>query len=162
MHIHIRKLNKSSVKENDIKEVAKLMFELYKRWDEIDPIDKINKRWFCSKRHHDYLKGLLRNKDCIHLVAEDKGRIVGYIFAYVEQRQLFLKKVGYISELYVLPGYRGSGLGKALVARVISWFKLHRLAWFTVSTHSLDEQANTFWQSRKFKEFNKVFKLKAG
>ena len=152
----IGKLNKE-----DIKELAILMFELYKKWDKIDPIDRVDKKWFCSREHYAYIYKLLKDKNCLVLIAEENKKIVGYIISFIQERQPFLKKVGYISETYTLPSMRGKGIAKQLVKYTFDWFKKYNLSWYVVSTHSLDKEANSFWKNKGFKEFNKVLKKKS-
>ena len=152
----IRKL-----KKGDIKEFSVLMLELYKKWDKIDPLDKIDKKWFCSKKQYSYVEKLMKKKNNVIFVAEDNNKLVGYLMANVELRKPFHQKAGYIAETFTLPRHRGKGVAKKLVAEAFRWFKKHKLKWYIVGTHSMDREANSFWHKRGFKEFNKILKLKA-
>ena len=143
----------------DVKEISELMLKLYLKWDKIDPIDKIDKSWFCSKKHYDYIHKLMKDKNCLILTAKEDDKIVSYLIAFVKERQPFLQKVGDISETFTLPSYRGKGAANKLTEEAFKWFKKNKLQWFTVSTHSLDEEAIAFWKKRGFSEFNKNFKL---
>ncbi|MFC1723500.1 GNAT family N-acetyltransferase [Nanoarchaeota archaeon] len=149
----------TELKEDEIKQVAPLMLELYKRWDAMDPIDKIDESWFLSEKHHRYLNKLIDDPKCLFLVCKT-DKIVGYAIALIEERMPFLQKVGYISETFVLEEMRGKSVGKSFVKEILKWFKTNKLAWYTVSTHSEDTQANGFWEHMGFKEFNKHFKMK--
>lgn len=155
MYIKIRKL-----KKEDIKEVSKLVFNLYKKWDKIDPIDKIDKKWFCSDKHYVYLRKLIKNKNNLFLVAQVDNKIAGYLLARVRERAPFLQKVGDISETYIDPKYSRKGIGSSLTKIAFDWVKKNRFNWITVSTHSLDKEAIYFWESKGFKEFNKDFKIR--
>ena len=66
-----------------------------------------------------------------------------------------------MSEIFITPNGRRKGCGKMLVKKAIGWFKENCLDWYTVSTHSLDKEAISFWESMGFKEYNKFFKMKA-
>lgn len=150
----IRKL-----KNEEIKEISPLMLALYEKWDKIDPIDKINKDWFCSNKQYNYLKKILIDKRKLFIVAEENKKIIGYLLAEIEEREPFLQKVGYIAETYINPNFRGKGVGSALFKEAINWFDKKKIKWKTVSTHSLDDEAISFWERKGFKEFNKTFKL---
>lgn len=152
----IRKLKKGGIKEFSV-----LMFELYKKWDKIDPIDKIDKKWFFSKKQYSYVEKLMKKKNNLILVAEENNKLVGYIMANVEERKPFHQRAGYIAETYIKPEYRGKGIAKKLVAEAFRWFERYNLKWYIVGTHSLDKEANSFWKRAGFKEFNKILKLKA-
>jgi ribosomal protein S18 acetylase RimI-like enzyme len=149
------------LENKDLKEFGRLMFELYNKWDHMDPIDKIDKSWFCSNKHHNFVKKLMKKNNCRILVYEKDQKIVAYLTAFIEERQPFLKKVGYISETYTSKEFRGQGIGKQLVKETFKWFRKNKLEWFTVSTHSKDKEANSFWKKRGFVEFNKNFKMKS-
>lgn len=150
----IRKL-----KNEEVKEIAPLMLYLYEKWDEIDPIDKIDKKWFLSNKQYSYLKKILEDKNKLFLVAEENNKLIGYLLAEIEERKPFLQKAGYIAETYAIPESRGKGVGTALFRKAIEWFEKNKLNWIMVGTHSLDEEAISFWEGRGFKEFNKFFKL---
>jgi ribosomal protein S18 acetylase RimI-like enzyme len=146
--------------KQDIKDFAVLMLELYSKWDKIDPIDKINKDWFCSKKHYSYIHKLIKDRNCLILIAKESNNIVSYLIAFIKERQPFLQKVGDIAEAYTIPEYRKKGIVNTLTESAFDWFKKNKIKWFTVSTHSLDKEAISFWKKRGFVEFNKNFKLR--
>lgn len=152
-------MNIRKLKNGEVKEIAPLMLSLYEKWDEIDPIDKINKKWFSSNKQYNYLKKMLMDKNKLFFVAEEDNKIIGYLLAEIEERKPFLQKAGYIAETYTKPSFRGKGIGSALFKKAIGWFDKKKIKWIMVSTHSLDNEAISFWQGRGFKEFNKFFKL---
>lgn len=149
------------LRKEDIKEIAPLMLDLYKKWDKIDPIDRIDKGWFCSNKHYNYLRKIINDRKHLFLVVEIDKKIVAYLLAKFEKRKPFLQKTGYIAETYTNFKYRGNGIASALLKRVFVWFKKNNLRWLVVETHSIDQGAISFWQNRGFEEFNKCFKLKS-
>ncbi len=156
--ITIRKL-----KREEASKIGPLMLDLYKKWDDIDPIDEIDKSWFFSKGQEKYVQEILDDKNKLILVAVlDESEIVGYVSAEIENRKPFLKKVGYIDEAYVKPGYRGEGIASELLTKIFEWFDEREITWITLETNSFDEQAISFWENQGFEEFNKFFKLKKG
>jgi len=110
--------------------------------------------------HKERILGFLNSKTKRLYVALFAKKIVGYLKAEILEREPFLQKVGYISETYIVPQYRGKMTGTKLVKLSLEWFKESGLNWTTVSTHSLDKQAINFWGKQGYREFNKFFKMK--
>ena len=148
------------LKESEVNLIIPLMKSLYKKWDKIDPIDRIDGDWFSSTGCLDYLRNIISDKNKSFLVVFEDNKIIGYLFAEIETRKPFLQKTGYLAELYVLPDYRGSGLGSELFKKAMDWFNKKDIKRVTVGTHSFDDEAISFWESKGFVEFNKSFKLK--
>ncbi len=146
--------------EDDAKLIMKFELKLFRKWDLMDPIDKIDESWFNSENH---LERTLRTiKDFskrIFLVFEGE-KCAGYLKAEIKEREPFLKKTGYISETYILEGYRNRHIATLLLDKAIEWFRKNNISWTTVSTHSLDREAVRFWEKKGYKEYNKFFKRK--
>ncbi|MBW2992290.1 GNAT family N-acetyltransferase [Candidatus Woesearchaeota archaeon] len=153
----IRKAN-----TKDISQLKKMKKDLFITWDKIDPMDKLDKKWFLSKDSDDYMKKLIDRKDAIYLVAEEKGVIIGFIYGFIEKRDpcLLDKKTGFIDELYIEPEYRKKGLAKKLTNAVLKWFKSKNLRWSVVCTHAMDKPANSYWKNTGFEDFNIKYKIK--
>lgn len=64
-------------------------------------------------------------KHGIMLIAEEGGKAVGWAFAHDHHAELFVVEAernhGYLAELYVAPGARGKGLGRALIEGCETW-----------------------------------------
>ncbi len=58
-------------------------------------------------------------------IAEQGGNPVGWAFAYEEHGELFIaepeRRHGFLAEIYVVPGARGAGHGKALIEACEGW-----------------------------------------
>ena len=148
------------LKESEVTLVMPLMKSLYKKWDKIDLIDKIEGGWFSSAEGLDYLKNIIFNKNKLLLVVFEDNKIIGYLLAEIEIRKPFLQKTGYLAELFILQNYRNDSQGSDLFKKAIDWFDKKNIKWVTVGTHSFDSGAISFWESKGFVEFNKSFKLK--
>ena len=149
-----------AAKLEDIQQLMKLEMSLFNKWDELDPIDKVNIDWFSSESHRKHLTSVLEDSKNKIFVLVDKQNIVGYVKAHLFCREPFLEKVGYISDLFVENSYRSQGIGKKLVEEAIKWFKQKNLKWTTTSTHLLDSKAINFWKKRGYEEFNTYFKMR--
>ena len=58
---------------------------------------------------------------CRCWVTEADGRIVGYALTFSTYSTFRTRRGVWLEDLYVTPSHRGCGLGKALLAHVISW-----------------------------------------
>jgi len=64
------------------------------------------------------LKALITEENALLLVAEINGRVIGYIHGEIITHLLFAGREMYISEVFVMEKYRGSGVGRALVSAI--------------------------------------------
>ena len=106
----------SRAEESDIKELVEVYLKGYKGLEEY------------SYTHPDdvqaYLNWLFRRDAAGIWVAEENGRIVGFVASdgnWFSKREG--KVVGAIHELIVLPEYRNKGIGKALVEKALEYFR---------------------------------------
>ena len=72
-----------------------------------------------------FLVSMLGDPDCLVLVAEHSGDVVGYVFAEVEA--ISWKELrgpsGFYSDLFVHDRMRGQGAGRALLTEAIAWIR---------------------------------------
>ncbi len=74
----------------------------------------------------EWMKRKLAKENAFLFVAEYDGKIVGYIFGWIERRSKNYwktSKYGYICDLFVKEEYRKKGIGKALLKEAEEWFK---------------------------------------
>ena len=147
-------------KDEDVKIIMKFELELFMKWDEIDPIDKIDKNWFGSKEHRNKIIKVISNPSKRIFLAFRNEVCSGYLKAEIIEREPFLKKVGYISEAYIVKNMRRKHIGSKLLNKALEWFKENDILYTTVSTHSKDIEAIDFWEKKDYVEYNKFFKRK--
>ena len=100
-----------------------------------------------------YLNWLFRRDVAGIWVAEEEGKIVGFIASdgnWFSKREG--KVVGAIHELVILPEYRNKGIGKALVEKVIEYFKSRGLDTAELWVGDKNTQALEFYKSLGFEE----------
>jgi len=100
-----------------------------------------------------YLNWLFRRDVAGIWVAEEDGKIVGFVASdgnWFSKREG--KVVGAIHELVILPEYRNKGIGKALVEKVIEYFKSRGLDTAELWVGDKNTQALEFYKSLGFEE----------
>ena len=133
-------------KKEDARIIMDFEFMLFKKWDSMDPIDKIDESWFKSKEHLKQTVNPINDASKRIFLAFENNKCLGYLKVEINEREPFLKKVGYVSETYVIEESRGMHVGSKLLDKALVWFKENNIAWTTVSTHSLDKEAIGFWE----------------
>jgi ribosomal protein S18 acetylase RimI-like enzyme len=149
-----------TAEKKDVKIVMEFEFELFQKWDRMDKIDMIDETWFNSNEHLKKTLKIIKDTSKQIFLAFEKNTCLGYLKAEISERELFLKKVGYVSEVYIITNARGKYVGSALLDKALEWFKKNNILWTTVSTHSKDVEAIGFWEKKGYKEYNKFFKMK--
>ena len=92
------------------------MIDLLKE-HEIPEICKIERECFSHPWSEQSLRESFAKPDAHFFVAREEQRIIGYISAEI------IIDEGYIMNIAVIPGFRGRGVGKALVRHMIEHFK---------------------------------------
>jgi|TARA_B100001971_G_C18167977_1_gene525386 hypothetical protein len=150
-----------TAKENDANVIMDFELTLFKKWDDMDPIDKIDENWFKSDDHMNRTLKFINDNSKKIFLAFEGDKCLGYLKAEINEREPFLKKVGYVSETYILEECRGKHIGTILLDKTLEWFKENNITWTIVSTHSMDKEAIGFWEKKGYKEYNKFLKMKA-
>ncbi len=112
--IAIRKAGK-----DEVKSLQNLNDEAFAENREYDPDLLLD--WAQSDKGKSYFTKLLNNQENCCLVAEDKGKLVGYIAAapkiIAHRRSKYIE----IQNLGVIPSYRQQGVGRRLMDTCIKW-----------------------------------------
>ena len=126
-----------AAKQNDATDVARLCLQLGYNTSKED----------CSSRQ----EMLSRDENSAVFVADVDGRVVGWIQLSVRlsiESGEFVEIVG----LVVDEGYRGRGVGRALVSQGEDWARARGQRTFRVRTNVVREDAPLFYRSMGFKE----------
>jgi ribosomal protein S18 acetylase RimI-like enzyme len=72
-----------------------------------------------------FLGEQMQDPDCVVLVADDDGRVTGYVYAAIEPLSWkeLRDECGYIHDLIVDPEQRGHGAGSALLEAACAWIR---------------------------------------
>jgi GNAT superfamily N-acetyltransferase len=84
------------------------------------------------------------------LVAEENGRIVGYVLGVVVDLvpEMFEQEAGgFLADIFVEEAYRGQGIGTALVNALTDWFRQKGLNHYEWHVAAGNTEALAFWSS---------------
>ncbi len=93
--------------------------------------------------------------DVIVLVADSGGEIVGFLIGMVRERTpVFVRsRHGYITDIYVDPGFRRRGVGRKLVEAAEEWFISQGLDHVRLQVSAANESGLAFWRSVGFGDY---------
>lgn len=105
----------------------------------------------------------LRKRGTAILVAEDGGRVVGFIELLLKRnaRVFKIRRYGYINSCVVEEKRRRSGIGRALVRGAITFFRREGISQIKLNTYSSNLPALEFWKNNGFGEISKMMIRKA-
>src|SRR3989344_9642689 len=107
-------------KKEDIESIHKLDRESTKYHKRFDAdFYTTSERWWKIKK--DSQLKAIKSPTNLVLVAESDGKIVGYIWGYIET--IMKHKIGKIQELIVTSKQRGKGIGTELIKKMLDFFK---------------------------------------
>ena len=148
-------------KPEEVGQIADLQQGLMLREKKIDPTYyDISK--YAKKRFVEFAKKKIKNRNSILLVATVDDKIVGYILGWVKERPpvFKLKRVGYISDCFMIKEFRWKGIGEKLVQRMLAWFKTKKLNYAELVVTSRNKLGLTVWKDLGFKEYRKIMRRK--
>ncbi|WP_265444169.1 GNAT family N-acetyltransferase [Acetivibrio straminisolvens] len=146
----------TEIKIYDIKQVAHLHNEL----DYYIQRETKDEYWDFGELTIDnagkYLEEFIDSEERKVIVAEDIGRIIGFIAGEIVKCHLpisSIRKVGYISGAYVLPEYRQKGVVKKLESEIVKFFKAKGLKYAELNFLSQNNIARKSWEALGYKVF---------
>ena len=143
----------------DIGQIADLQQGLMFHEKKIDPtFFDISKH--ARERFVEFAKKKIENRNSRLLVAVVGDKIVAYILGWVKERPPVykLKKVGYISDCFVMKKFRGKGIGEKLTQRMLAWFRTKKLNRVELVVTSRNKLGLTAWKNLGFEEYRKIMR----
>ena len=84
-------------------------------------------------------------------VAEDRGKLIGYIYGRVEKRpKMVLDMVGIIEDYFVEKPYRGKGISDKLWKRMMIWFRKKRCNRLELESYPGNKHAIELYHKKGF------------
>jgi len=153
------------IRKANLKDVTKIV-DLWKKFikypDEI--IIKNNKKvrpYFVKKKNavtlfRKYIQKNILSKDAIIHIAEVDGKPVGYSLSFIKNTiPIFkMKKIGYISDLFVKKEFRGMGISTKLKDEAIKWFKKKGMKHASIMVYTDNKFAHSIYKKWGFFDFH--------
>jgi len=100
-----------------------------------------------------FLESQLGDDDSIVMVAEQRGQIVGYVYAAVEPLSWkdLRDECGFIHDLLVTDAARGHGAGEGLLNAAIEWLQQRGMPRVVLGTAAQNERARRLFERRGFR-----------
>jgi ribosomal protein S18 acetylase RimI-like enzyme len=94
-------------------------------------------------------------------IAVENDTIIGYISGYIETRAPIYKllTIGYISNMYVLPNFRGKKISSKLHHALLQWFKEKNVAHIELNVDARATATIATWQHLGYKEVGKRMRM---
>ncbi len=97
----------------------------------------------------------LDDKDVALLIAEENGKIFGYIRGVVETAPEYIKpkKIGVVFDAFVENSSRESGIGKQLFEELKKWFAAKKVKYVELSVDARNFAGIAFWKKLGFSDY---------
>lgn len=94
------------------------------------------------------------------MVAKDKNKVIGYFIGAVQKPKYAVpRKIGRISDAFVLTKYRRKEIGEQLFRELIKWFEVNKIKNIELSVNSRNKIGLAAWEKYGFFEFTKKMRL---
>jgi len=110
-----------------------------------------------------HLKAFINSEERKVIIAEERGRIIGFIAGEVVSCHLpisSIRKVGYISGAYVLPEFRGKGVMRTLESEMVMFFQALGLKYAELNFLSRNHIARKSWEALGYEVFREQARKK--
>jgi GNAT superfamily N-acetyltransferase len=107
-----------------------------------------------------YATGLLQRKDTLTIVADDGGRLVGYLIATKQRRPPIYHhtKVAYLSDAFVDEGHRGQGILRSFMGELQKWCKAEGITAIDVQLFQNNKEAQDVYTKLGFHPYRVVYR----
>lgn len=101
----------------------------------------------------------IANTNYHYLLAENESENIGFITFHTQNLMHHEGLVGEIQEFYVIPKYRGKGVGRQLLSKILQYAELHNLKGVEVQTNKRRVENVAVYQSLGFKLTHNKFTI---
>lgn len=117
---NLKRIPKLNFREANINDLPQLLALEQSVIDAERPFDSSIKP---DETHYYDLQHLISSDDALLVVAEDDGNIIGTGYAQIRDSKLAFihEKHSYLGFMFVATSYRGKGINKTVIARLIEW-----------------------------------------
>jgi ribosomal protein S18 acetylase RimI-like enzyme len=136
--------------------LEKEFHELEKKLGKKDELIRLYKSPTKNKQKKRFNKWL-RRKNSLFIVAEEKNKMIGYLYGYLEPIFSSKTKTGYIEDLIISKKFRKKGIATKLHNKFIKWLNKKRIKWITLDVSWVNKTARKTYEKWRYK--NKKVKM---
>ncbi|MEM1946926.1 MAG: GNAT family N-acetyltransferase [Candidatus Caldarchaeum sp.] len=141
--------------KRDIPSLVDLNIRLKRLNEEFDPLLRV--RSDIADKSKQYFETAMSSPNSLVVVAEDGGRVVGFIKADIRERTFYEPRMeGNIVEFYLLPEYRRKGVGANLLEYAVKLLK-EKAEIITAEFPSLNEIAVEFYTRQGYRGIVSIY-----
>jgi diamine N-acetyltransferase len=109
----------------------------------------------------EYITEALQQEDTLWLVVESDGKLVGFFSAKRKPGNpvTIALQIGHIADAFLLPDFRGKGIAKEAILKIIDWFKEKGIKFADLNVDSRNVEGIRAWESLGFKDYMKKMRL---
>ena len=139
--------------KDDLDEVVDLWVMLARHHEEIS--DDFTLAWDGKRKWAKYLRAKFAEISTKLIVAEESGKIVGFMLCLLSPNVPVFKerKVGVISDVYVLEERRRKGVARKMLDVAVKWFKKNKVRTVQLGVAHDNLEARAVWRSIGFKPY---------
>jgi len=113
------------ITKNNVEHALDLEEKLAVHETKFDKKLKITKKRRESQKKS-YMRGI-KGRRFFGIMAEDNGKYVALLTGSIFFQYMWGESVGYLSDLYVVPGYRKRGIAKNMTKEFVTWLKKKKI-----------------------------------
>lgn len=139
--------------KRDLREVGALWQELAEHHSRLS--DHFALAWDSRIRWSRYLSAKFGEISTKLVVAEEDGKLVGFMLCFLSPNAPIYaeKKIGVISDVYVLPERRNRGVTKLMFDHAVKWFRKNKVRSIQLSVAAANPDAIAVWRRMGFEPF---------
>lgn len=145
-------VRKAAVEDLDaIQELSIRLSE--KEEEEFDPT--IDPEWNSTEDATEYFGERITENNGFAMVAEEDGKVTGYTIGSITETEEYRDdlKVAELETMYILPKYRGKGIGTELVNQFNSWSEEKDADRLRVEATAQNKDAIRFYRENGFEDY---------
>ena len=155
--IIIRKAN-----VNDLKDILRLNLDLFKK-EYMEYDKKLNLKWTYGKVGKAYFKKKISEENGFAFVAENEGKIIGYLCGSVRKCPYdyrIIPKYAELDNMIIEKKFRGKEIGESLVQEFLKWCKNKKANIISVNASIQNENGIKFYRKMGFKDYSLTLEIK--
>jgi L-amino acid N-acyltransferase YncA len=148
--------------KGDLRAVTNLWVELAEHHSELS--DNFALAWDSRLRWSRYLSSKFKEISTKLVVAEEQGEIVGFMLCLLSPNAPVYaeRKIGVISDAYVIPERRKKGVTKLMFDHAVKWFRKNKVRSIQLGVAAANPEAIAVWDRLGFEPYMMYQRLDIG